>query len=256
MILGASARVLRETHVVAPAPASAEGPQWLSRVRVSVQLRDTDSAAFVVWPFPNAGGHRNRWEIAVSTVIPGGLDVRAMLAAVGYQHDGSPVLELPVVGVVGSFEELLLEHSWEHMPDAVNADLEYLGTKYGSEYGFVLGKVPDTGTYELEWRWFGEQPFVFGCTRSAMHDAALNVVVANHTRVLWANPSGSDARGPRARTVRAAERLEALQTKAMAPLTCLVAARMPPERRRNDDVTAEACVQQRPEPEPSVCCVA
>lgn len=242
MILGASARMLRQTHVVAPLATSES--QFVSKVRVSVAVNDDAQSVYMVWPFPNAESQHSRWEYRVNSKGPSSLDLDALLASVGFQHEGSPVLAMPIVGVVASFQELVLDGAWEDMADGVNVDLEYLNESYGTDHGFVMAKLPGSGTFELEWRWFGDAPFVHGRARTAQHTDTLIAAVVNHTRLLWVRPSGSDARGPgRQRTAQDQPRLKSLAAPGMAPITRVVAAKLLPERRRNDDVTAEACQQ-------------
>ena len=232
----------------------------VSRIRASIVLPDDRPPhTFAVWPFPNPKSKRNWWEFTANGTRPA-VDVDSVLATVGMQHEKSgPVQQLNVVSISASFDEFLLEGSWDKAcaDDHVAQDVQFLSEQYGSDYAFVLGRVETSGTYEFEWSWFGETPFIHNTHRDTQRAGDLLAVVGNCTRILWVNPGGGDTRGPpNQKSVRDADRLKRLAGDRIIRPWYLISAMVPPERRRNDDITGESCEQSADGEEgPTSCCL-
>ena len=231
----------------------------LSRVRASVLLAtDAPAQTFGVWVCPNPRARHNWWEFESIQSEPSA-DLTTALAIVGMQHESSGgIHELTPVAVSACFDEFLLEGSWDSAAadQQVALDLEFLKNRYGTDYAFILMKFERSGTYEFEYTWFGEAPFVQNTLRTEENAGDLTVIIGNSTRILWCQPNGSHSRGPpKQRSVRDAQRLCKLNSKRVLTPWYLIAALIPVERRRNDDLTAESCAQAPESEEPYSCCL-
>lgn len=244
MLLASHGRIQRQTHVVVP--ISAKEPAMMSRVRASVVLPDDGpSQTFALWAFPNAQSQRNWWEYKASTELSFDLDIA--LNAVGMQHPKSGAVNMMnVVAFSANFDEFLLEGSWDTswVNETIETDLEFLHNRYGKDYAFVLTRLTTSGTYELEWIWYGTTPFFHNAQPSHHTTGDLVVMGLNQTRILWTNPNGGDSRGPpRQRSLRNPDRIKKLKFGPAKKVWYIVAAQIVSERRRNDDISAEACEQ-------------
>lgn len=256
MILGSGGRIKKQTHIVVPAQKPGT---MLSRVRASVVLSiDAPAQTFGVWVCPNPRARHNWWEFESVGRDPS-INVMTALGTVGMQHESSgEIQQTRITAVSGSFDEFLLEGSWDSAAadEQVALDIEFLRQRYGSDHAFILVQFERSGTYEFEWTWFGEAPFVQNTLRAEEEAGDVIVIMGNSTRILWCQPDGGHTRGPpKQRSVRDAQRLCKLNTKVVPSPWYLIAALIPAERRRNDDLTAESCAQAPESEEPYSCCL-
>jgi hypothetical protein len=243
--------VEHETHLIVPldVPRAGHDCTFLSMVHLDVSHVGA-APQCVIWPFPNPGNRFCAFSYKLlrpdqTAQIPGAIQQICQML-----HQDSPVQRQPIplldVSVAATFDELVLK-----LPsDDLVADFESLCSstlepRYGTNYGFVVAKIPPSTVVPCEfvmgWRWAAPTPFVAAAwAESLQASKRLLVAVFNTHRLEWSR-AGFDDPGPARQNTCADEPmlrvLMSVDGKA-APLKCLVGTSIPASLRRNTDIVA------------------